>query len=171
MKGAQMTDRQEEIQPKTSSAREAWIDYLRGFGILLMIIGHTHVWNPIVQWIYGFHMPLFFMLSGYLFDPQKWFTSGYRKYLFKRAKNYLVPYFIWCGVCYLLNLPMLITTYHGDRLPAALLQNLGWILTSVRRDGVFLPQNCTALWFLTCLFLSAQVLYWLVKRKPVWQCV
>ena len=51
------------------------------------------------------------------------------------------------------------------------IKNLGWIATSIRVDGVFLPQNCTALWFLTCLFLSQLAFYLLVNCKPMWQCV
>ena len=167
-----MTSAQETlITDQTAKPREDWIDYLRGIAILLMIIGHTSVYDPIRMWIYGFHMPLFFMISGLLFNKTKWHAVGYRQFLITRVKNYLIPYFLWCGICFLINLPMLYYTYRDDNFPSALLQNLGWIATSVRVDGVFLPQNCTPLWFLTCLFLSQQVFYWLLKCKPVWQFV
>ena len=151
--------------------REEWIDYLRGIGIILMFVGHTSVWNPIVKWIYGFHMPLFFMLSGFLFNKQKWSEVGYKKFAITRFKNYIIPYFIWCVICFIINLPMLYISYRNNNFPLAVIQNLGWIATSVRVDGVFLPQNCTPLWFLTCLFLSQLVFYWLVRCKPIWQCV
>lgn len=166
--GAKMEDAKltNDIKP-----REEWIDYLRGVGIILMFIGHTSVWSPIVNWIYGFHMPLFFMLSGFLLNKQKWYGIGYKKFLVSRFKNYIIPYFIWCGICFIINLPLLYYSYRHNNFPLAVIQNLGWIITSVKVDGVFLPQNCTALWFLTCLFLSQQVFYWLVKCRPVWQCV
>lgn len=39
--------------------RESWIDVLKGIGIILVVIGHTSMENPLVKWIYVFHMPLF----------------------------------------------------------------------------------------------------------------
>jgi hypothetical protein len=53
----------------------------------------------------------------------------------------------------------------------AAVHNFGWIITSVRVDGLFLPQNCTPLWFLTCLFLSQQLFYWIVRCRPICQGV
>lgn len=41
--------------------RIPYIDTLKGFTILLVIIGHIYSMNnPIKIWIYSFHMPLFF---------------------------------------------------------------------------------------------------------------
>lgn len=40
--------------------RVSWIDVLKGIGIVLVVIGHIYL-NPIVDnWLYSFHMPLFF---------------------------------------------------------------------------------------------------------------
>jgi uncharacterized membrane protein YcfT len=36
-----------------------WIDIAKGYGILLVILGHLDV-GKIGTWIYTFHMPLFF---------------------------------------------------------------------------------------------------------------
>ena len=46
-----------------------WIDIAKGITIILVIIGHLNVkWFPkldiVINEIYTFHMPLFFMLSG-----------------------------------------------------------------------------------------------------------
>ena len=46
------------------------------WGILLVVLGHSGFEEPEIQqslgrlhgWIYSFHMPLFFMISGYLFS-------------------------------------------------------------------------------------------------------
>ena len=64
-----------------SPKREQWLDSLKGFAILLVIFGHvlSGYWDAwtfpeayasifaIRSWIYSFHMPLFFMISGYTF--------------------------------------------------------------------------------------------------------
>ena len=43
--------------------RIEWIDALKGFAIILVIIGHTTISvtnKETFVWIYSFHMPLFF---------------------------------------------------------------------------------------------------------------
>lgn len=50
---------------QNGTERLVWIDALRGFAILLVIVGHTS--PPFQKLIYGFHMPLFFILSGFIF--------------------------------------------------------------------------------------------------------
>ena len=47
--------------------RIEWIDIAKGFGILLVILGHTIAYDCshiVYNSIYSFHMPLFFFLSG-----------------------------------------------------------------------------------------------------------
>lgn len=52
-----------------SIKRIDWIDVAKGIGIILMVMGHTSMPDAINRWIYSFHMPLFFLLSGLLFIP------------------------------------------------------------------------------------------------------
>ena len=56
--------------------RIEWLDWLKGMGIMLVIIGHSFrdemrvvssVADFIYSLIYVFHMPLFFAIAGYLF--------------------------------------------------------------------------------------------------------
>lgn len=51
------------------------VDYIKGIAILLVCIGHAatpsflprpHTYEYVVQAIYSFHMPLFFLISGFL---------------------------------------------------------------------------------------------------------
>lgn len=55
-----------------------WIDLSKGLGIILVVYGHVargvnsagldfDLFNQIDDVIYAFHMPLFFILSGYFF--------------------------------------------------------------------------------------------------------
>lgn len=48
--------------------RKTHIDYAKFIGIYLMILCHAGFQNQLTVWIYAFHMPLFFILSGYVID-------------------------------------------------------------------------------------------------------
>ena len=57
-----------------SNQRVAWIDNLKAFVIFLVVLGHSGLKDKsqaiaiIITWIYEFHMPLFFLLSGVSFS-------------------------------------------------------------------------------------------------------
>lgn len=40
------------------------IDFVRGLGMILVILGHCSIPDPFWKIIYMFHMPLFFFVSG-----------------------------------------------------------------------------------------------------------
>lgn len=73
--------------------RIQWLDYAKGIGIFLVVLGHTLramvnseilessiTVNSIDRWIYAFHMPLFFLISGLLIERSisKPFNGNYR---------------------------------------------------------------------------------------------
>lgn len=51
--------------------RLGWLDSARGIGIILVAIAHTWTSGPVRDAIYSFHMPLFFIFSGYMLRPPK----------------------------------------------------------------------------------------------------
>lgn len=53
-----------------------WIDALKGFGILLVIVGHSGCPAWLLHWLYIFHMPLFFMLSGLMVKESESLRGG-----------------------------------------------------------------------------------------------
>jgi fucose 4-O-acetylase-like acetyltransferase len=70
--------------------RDNAIDIAKGIGILLVIVGHTGglpADTYIHHFIYSFHMPLFFILGGFLFKP-----SNIGTHIRKDAKRLLLPY-------------------------------------------------------------------------------
>lgn len=82
--------------------RNPFIDELRGYAILLVVIGHVLqfvIKVPLNGFafaiIYSFHMPLFMFLSGYSLS----IGHGDLKlcYVVKRMARLLVPFFVWGG--------------------------------------------------------------------------
>ena len=76
-----------------------WIDITRGIGIFLVVLGHTYRNNWLLVWITSFHMPLFFILSGWLRGcnrkAEKWTSFVHRK-----TQAFLVPLFIFGVLTY-----------------------------------------------------------------------
>lgn len=70
--------------------RIPWIDFCKGIGIYLVVFGHfLPTGTPLKVIIYSFHVPLFFILSGYLLkEDRKWTTQ-----IFHRMRVLLIPYF------------------------------------------------------------------------------
>jgi len=72
--------------------REEWIDVLKGFGALFVLLGHVVSYTSNVKiYLYSFHIPLFFFVSGYLFKKNKNILG----YTFDKFKRFIIPYFIF----------------------------------------------------------------------------
>lgn len=74
--------------------RLLWIDLLREIGIILVVVGHTR--PPFTKLIYGFHMPFFFVISGYLCATGKSLAASPSRFISKSANRYLLPYGFLC---------------------------------------------------------------------------
>ena len=71
--------------------RIGWIDSLRGIAMFFVIFGHAFYRrnNKIRNYIYSFHMPLFFFISG-LTTKRSGMTL--LQFLKKKCKDLLLPY-------------------------------------------------------------------------------
>lgn len=88
------------ISKKKEKFRLDYIDICKGFGILLMVLGHIPVSKTPMILIYSFHMPLFFILSGLLVKSEGnslTFTSIKRKF-----QKLLIPYAFFFVPAYVL---------------------------------------------------------------------
>ena len=54
-------------QSTKTTLRDPSFDILKGLGILLMIMGHVGFGELFSKYIHAFHMPLFFLISGYFY--------------------------------------------------------------------------------------------------------
>lgn len=133
--------------------RIIWIDYVKSFGIFLMVLCHAKLnCDMMVTAIYTFHMPLFFFLSGY-FDKGEGITRGN---VIKSLKTLIIPYFFFsicsftiCWISPYLHPEIYQRDSWLEIFKSAFLGML--IMEDKVTDYSFMP--CGSLWFLCALFL------------------
>ncbi len=164
--------------------RTDWIDMARGYGILLVMIAHLCEWTSVGSLIYSFHLPLFFLLSGYLFSIRESFAA----FVKRKVTGMLVPYFC-------LAIPMIFwdifaekgglswmyaPMFQGTRLVS--IDSYGgtfdWSrmgaqqpISVLCRDalGLLVQKRMWTFWFLACLFVLSFLFYFLVRfLKKEW---
>ena len=76
-----------------------YIDTLKGFTILCVILGHIIQYsynnfdeNHLFCYIYAFHMPLFMMISGFISSPT---PKPIIKFTIKKGQHLLLPFITW----------------------------------------------------------------------------
>lgn len=135
--------------------RVEWIDTLRGVAMLFVVLGHAFVNknNRIRNYIYSFHMPLFFFISG-LTTKRK--DIKFMDYLGKKTKAILGPYvFInFFMILYKLIMNFSLGMYSSLNIKTSLIY-------FVKGYSDYIP--CIQSWFLLALFVMDIVFFVLMK--------
>lgn len=143
---------------KTSKPRITWVDITKGVAMFLVFFGHLGTqWFPALAGtlaaIYTFHMPLFFVASGFFFHAQYSFGQLAKK----RALMLLVPYYIFS----VLALAKPVVQLLSPSLYKSGSGSMGDVLSSIL--AIFLAQGNAGLWFLWAVF-TGQLLLWGIVR-------
>lgn len=135
-----------------------WIDAGKGLGIILVVMSHAPMDATLKTFLFAFHMPLFFYLSGAVFRPSDISVWSFIK---KKSRSLLLPYFLFSAITYLIWFFIL---RHFSFTPGEGVNPINPFI------GIFLstPENYQltynpAIWFLTCLFL-VELLFFLYHR-------
>lgn len=93
--------------------RNYLIDVLKGYAIILVVYGHSIQFlmsknqdffeNPVFKIIYSFHMPLFMLISGYLFYFSISNRINFREVFFRKIKQLLIPILSWCILVFIIK--------------------------------------------------------------------
>ncbi|NMM95242.1 acyltransferase 3 [Bifidobacterium sp. DSM 109957] len=137
------TDRDKSSDGASSFPYFYWLDSLKGFGILLVVMGHTCTYDSILHWIYSFHMALFFIISGLLFRPRPLIEAIKHK-----AKHLLVPYVFFATLTFV-YWALIERHLRPDNIPVS----SAFMNLFLARAGSDYPQNAV-MWFLPCLFVT-----------------
>ena len=131
--------------------RLTFVDTARAIAIFLVIVGHLVPGeSPIFRFIFAFHMPVFFFLSGYC---TKRTEEPFLRFVGKKAKALLIPYAVFAliSVILLLIFPVF---REAEGIKAYVVRYL-YITQPYAWFG--------ALWFLVCLFICSVMFYCILK--------
>lgn len=141
--------------------RLKWMDSLKGITIILVVLGHLSPPPILKQYIFSFHMPLFFFISGYLFKNER---RTNREILKQKFNSLIIPYlwFMLLGYTYYYILDLIYQPSiknFSSVLGENIVSTLYWVIYSA---SVTIPVN-SALWFLTCLF-TVEIIFYNILR-------
>lgn len=78
--------------------RDRRIDFLKGFGIILVVLGHIQISDILKSWLYLFNMPLFLALSGCVYKENR--NKTINEFVKEKARQLLWPYAVY-GIFYI----------------------------------------------------------------------
>ncbi|MCC8061267.1 MAG: acyltransferase family protein [Clostridiales bacterium] len=135
-----------------NTTRKTEIDIAKGFAVFLVILGHIVIMHQTMfRWIFSFHMPAFFILSGMTFHPERYSTPG--ALIKKKGPRLLLIYFsvtlIGLAICLIRPAYRTFTLENG----------WGYLLKAIFYYGQ--PQHIYVgqVWFLAALFF-AELITW-----------
>lgn len=147
----------QEMKKKSNiSGRVAWLDVARAIGIYAIYLGHFgETAGPAYRFVFQFHVPLFFFLSGCAETYNKEETVfGNLK---RNVKTILLPAYFFA----IISLMIYVINANAD-------------LTEVRIWGQLIIKGlirntylAASLWFLTCLF-TVKSIFVLLKKMKKW---
>jgi fucose 4-O-acetylase-like acetyltransferase len=115
------------VDALTARARLQWVDYTKGIAIALVVLGHVNIglisaglpdewqqrWlSAIDEFIYSFHMPVFFFVGGLFADRLR--TRPAAASVVSMARLIVYPYLVWATIQNLLML--LLQSYANHKM-------------------------------------------------------
>ena len=145
----------------TKSRRIAWVDYAKGLAIIGVFVLHSNAPEHAVHVVDMFCMPVFFLLSGFVFSIRKY--KSFLPFLWNKLRTLVFPGLFFAVVPFVIE--RVIGTAIGDTwtLSAYAKWVVGYFLNMRGHEGWgYIP------WFLACLFLIEIGGYVLLRLVARW---
>lgn len=144
--------------------RNEIIDIMKGIGIIAVIIGH--MWNvpevPYRNFIFSFHMPLFFLIAGYFYKPNSDFKGKLRKDFYRLVIPYIFTALIL--VLYKILLVFVVKDINTSVIMEGVIAALYGSGSGHSSPILGKVQHIGAIWFLLALFWC-RVIYNIIVCK------
>lgn len=131
---------------------------LKGLGIMLVVAGHVFMSGFFHNLIYLFHIPLFYIVSGYFFKDK--YLDSVSKFVWRRFVRLYIPYICW-GVAFIVFVNAFVALHWVDNPPMTFMEGVkSAVLLSLFK---YTPPLLGAIWFLKSLLFSN--LFFMFVRK------
>jgi fucose 4-O-acetylase-like acetyltransferase len=138
----------------SSASRSVGIDLARVVGLVAIVAGHAWEGREVSLFLFSWHVPIFFLLTGYLWRPGRPLGTEVRK----RARTLLVPYVLWY---------LIVAGTWFTYASQVLYDDFDWHAAArTVLGGVDAPRPFSAFWFITALFVATVALRALEKLGP-----
>lgn len=115
-----------------------WIDIAKGFGIILVIVGHGLCGKKLSYLIFSFHMPLFFLIDGIFCKDYKVFSSEHVHFIKKIFSRLIIPYIFTCILIIMFSIVLNLFKNDSTQISSDVKK---WILAALYGQGVFNNKN------------------------------
>jgi len=128
--------------------REVWVDWAKTILIYFIVVGHAGIPHYSYLWnlIFSFHVPGFFIISGYLYRPHSWI---------KTLTSFLVPIIVFSAVNLIFVAVYLTMKQVSFTLPGLMVDATKHFVFCRTDIGICL---FTGLWFVIVLFYCRLIL-------------
>lgn len=134
-----------------ANKRIEWLDLAKALTMFFVIFDHLGLRDGYVSdWVWLFHLPAFFLLSGVFYHHPQTFWGGLRK----DAVRLLLPVIIWWAIAMLTWQPFIIRHFHKDTF---------WSYYTQAVTDFFSGYHMSFGWFMIALFLMKVEMYGLKK--------
>jgi len=144
------------------NGRIDWIDAAKGLAIILMVLAHLPINSTIRTVIFSWHMPIFMLLSGYLFKNRE-----LRITLKNKIKGLILPYLV--VEVFALFIAVWRMGFYGDFMIANVLeivkaQLMSTVLGISYASTIFTDvKSVGPIWFVPCLFVTNMIMAVVIK--------
>lgn len=138
-----------------------YLDMTKGLGMILVLIGHLQgdsifTFSPYIQplcvFIFSFHMPMFFIVSGILLAIKNDEVKPLKEVAKSRFRGIMIPY-LWFSLFYLIV--VVAALIKGEIAVQTLYLNIWYVISGY---------GMNVLWFLPALYLG-ELLFILLRRR------
>ena len=140
--------------------RNSYLDILKAVTILFVLVGHAiqygggsenlsgayFLYNPVFIFIYSFHMPLFMLVSGYLF-AYSCKNKSWTELLVAKSKQILIPLFAWSCVSLIVEIVKMFIGISTHKF------SIIWIGQTVTSGFLHGPWFLWAIWWASLLVI------------------
>lgn len=140
--------------------RNKELDVLKGIAIVIMVMGHAGFGSFFDSYKSAFNMPIFFLISGYLYNPSKY--KNFKEFVLKKFRTIMVPYISFATITIIILVCINISSGFIVYPASIILRGLIW------SNRGFFPIT-GAIWYLQCIFILEAIYYFCNKYMKKYQ--